>query len=323
LDLIRATKGVENVVLTQRDGNPIQYSGIWLSKDDLFSISAATSAIYNCGISLHKDKMKYILIEGKTAKILITPLRNYGTSTINNIINAQNLQGIDDEFYVAITTKSNVNLGGIFLKIRTSLLKIKKCLILSGESFKPPIRKYSPEEIQTLLNSLEVKEDLGKKDRISLFSLCLSQGTYQDLDRVLEEFGRNTLDLINSYITFDGGFVLSSYYNHQITDLNKIEIDATLSNSLFFTADKCAWLLKKMHVKSILLECIDEFQFINLVKNSIFSTTIEKGRQKLGLLRLIIPKYCTKIEKILIESENSTKLKPKIRVDSLFSQLIL
>ncbi len=321
--MIRTTKGVENVVLTQRDGNPIQHSGIWLSKNELFSISAATSAIYNCGISLHHDKMKYILIEGKKAKILITPLRNYGSSTINNIIDAQNLQGFDDEFYVAITTKSNVNLGGIFLKIRTSLMNIKKCLILSGESFKPPKRKYSPEEIQTLLNAIDVKEDQGKKDRISLFSLCLPQNTYLDLDRVLEEFGRNTLDLISSYITFDGGFVLSSNFNHQIMDLNQIEVEATLSNSLFFTADKCAWLLKKMHIKSILLECIDEFQFINLVRNSIFSTTIEKGRQKLGLLRLIIPKYCTKIEKILMESESSTKITPEIKVDSLFSQLIL
>ena len=61
LDIIRATKGVENVVLTQRDGNPIHHSGIWLSKEELFSISAATSAIYNCGLSLHQNKMSLVL----------------------------------------------------------------------------------------------------------------------------------------------------------------------------------------------------------------------------------------------------------------------
>ena len=126
LEKIRATKGVENAVLTQRDGNPIQYSGIWFSKSEIFSVSAATSAIYNCGLQLHKDQLKYILIEGNKAKILLTPLRNFGTATLNRILEAQNLSGNDDEFFIAITTKPTVNLGGIFLKTRQSLIDIKK-----------------------------------------------------------------------------------------------------------------------------------------------------------------------------------------------------
>ena len=122
LEKIKATKGVENVVLTQRDGNPIQYSGVWLSKDEIFSVTAATSAIYNCGLQLHQDRLKYILIEGQKAKILLSPLRNYGNPTLNKIIEAQGLQGNDNEFFVAITTQPTSNLGGIFLKTRQALI---------------------------------------------------------------------------------------------------------------------------------------------------------------------------------------------------------
>ena len=118
LEQIKQIRGVENVVLTQRDGNPIQYCGVWLSKEEIFNVSAATSAIYNCALKLYSGKLKYLLIEGGKAKIILTPLKNYGTETINKIISAQNLQGNNDEFYIAITTHSNVNLGGILLKIR-------------------------------------------------------------------------------------------------------------------------------------------------------------------------------------------------------------
>lgn len=323
LDLIKATKGVDNVVLTQRDGNPIQHSGIWLSKEELFSICAATSAIYNCGLSLHQNKLKYILIEGKMAKILITPLKNYGNTTINKIIQAQNLQNLNEEFYVAITTKSNVNLGGIFLKIRSSLAEIKKCLILSKNSFKPPMRHYSPEEMQRFLNSIENKDEVEKKERIPMFSLSFAQSSYDQLDNLLDDFSRNTFDLINTFITFEGGFILSSLENKMNRTSDNLEKEATLSQSLFYTADKCAWQLKRMHITSILLECIDEFQFINQIRSAIFSARIAKGRQKLGLLRLVIPKYCNKLEKILKESENSSKLVPPIKIESIFNQLLL
>ena len=68
LDKIKQLKGVENAVLTQRDGNPIQSSGVWFSKDEIFNVSSATSAIFNVGIHLHPNDLKYILIEGKKAK---------------------------------------------------------------------------------------------------------------------------------------------------------------------------------------------------------------------------------------------------------------
>ena len=95
LERIKSVKGVENVVLTQRDGNPIQSAGIWLSKEEIFNISSATSAIYNLGLHLHSKNLKYILIEGNSAKIFIAPLKNSMSDPIDRIMIKQGILRIE------------------------------------------------------------------------------------------------------------------------------------------------------------------------------------------------------------------------------------
>jgi len=326
LNSIKATQGVENVVLTQRDGNPIQYSGIWLSQNEIFTVSAAASAIYNCGLHLHNDNLNYILIEGRKAKILITPLKGYGTETLNKIIDAQHLQGNDDEFFVAITTQPSLNLGGIFLKTRKALADIKKALILSGESFKPPLRQYSTDDIKDLMDVSDHKdENLNKSEDVTKFpdSINLSIENYIELENVLEEYSKNTLDLINSFISIKGGYILASLTKNGQNDEKQLETESCLTYSLFSTANKCSWVLKKMPVISILMDCKDYCQFINHVGEGIFSTKILKGRQKLGLLRLIFPKFSSKIEKCLEEFFNQTKKQLLPDFSEIISEIVI
>jgi len=315
-------KGVENVVLTQRDGNPIQYSGIWLSKDEIFNVSASTSAIFNCALQLYDKNLKYVLIEGKRAKILISPLKNYGSKTLNKIIKAQGLQENNEEFFVAITTRPNINLGGVLLKTRQQLIEIKKSLILSGSSFKPPLKHYNKKEVDNLIDSLNVKDNIDRSETLNLFSFNISQNTYTKLDKILDQFKNQTSDLKNTYITLKGGFtVANSSINND--DLYSLDTEAVMTYSLFSTANKTAWLLKKMSVDSILIECVNCFQFINSVGDGIFSATILKGGQKLGLLRLLIPRYCKKINTI-IESEKIQKKETHMisNFKNMFSELV-
>ena len=323
MEIIKFTKGVENAVLTQRDGNPIQYTGVWFSKSEIYSVSAATSAIYNCGLQLYENDLKYILIEGKKAKILIAPLKNYGSSTLNRIIEIQQLQGNNNEFFIAITTQPFINLGGIFIKTRKSLIEIKKALILSGQSFKPPLRHFTEEEINNIIKISDVKEEIQFHDRVSFYSMEIDRTMSVKLDQILEEFQRNTLDLMEAFIILDGGFIISSVESNEVKDSNSLDTKATMSYSLLVTANKCAWILKKMHVNSILLECANSFQFIHKVHDSIFSVKMAKGRQKLGLLRLIIPRYCKKIANVLLEKNKIDKQPVAVDFTSLFSELIM
>ena len=325
LEQIKTIQGVENVVLTQRDGNPIQYCGLYLSKNDVFSVASATSAIYNCGIQLHQNSLKYILIEGQKAKILLSPLKNSDNPTINRIIEAQGLQGNDIQFFIGITTHPMVNLGGIFLKTRQSLLEIKKALIISGEQFTPPLRHFSEDELKKMYESFNTMEDLNHTEKMDAMSLNLSDMVCSQFNAILKEFNTQTLDLIDANIILDGGFIAAQLSNNNDRTPFKFDSDAGMSYSLFSTSDKCAWFLKKMHVDSILLECDNYFQFIHKIENGIFSSSIAKGRQKLGLLRLIMPRYCNKIAEVMKEIRNQ-KIKSKtIPIDfkSMFTELIL
>jgi len=299
LDQIKQLKGVENAVLTQRDGNPIQSTGVWFSKDEIFNVSSATSAIFNVGIHLHPNDLKYILIEGKKAKILIAPLNSPLHHSLNRILEQQGILDNNHEFFIAITAQPNVNLGGIFLQTSECLKKIKTTLITSGESFKPPLIQFTTQKIQNIIEGFKVKENEEFNLRVSSFSLSFSENISIELRKILNNFSLTIPDLKYAFITIEGGFIVSKILKK--FDVNKEKLDniSAMSYSLFQTANRCAWLLKKMQAENILLDCENTFQFINGLGKAIFSTEIGKVRQKLGLIRLILPQFSKKINTLI------------------------
>jgi predicted regulator of Ras-like GTPase activity (Roadblock/LC7/MglB family) len=313
LDRIKLLKGVENAVLTQRDGNPIQSTGVWFSKDEIFNVSSATSAIYNIGIHLHPDDLKYLLIEGKKAKILIAPLNNNPHyKTVKTIKNSGIIKK-NHEFFVAITALASVNLGGIFMQTNDCLRKIRTALIDSGKSFKPPLVSFSEQNVQQILHGFQTKEHTDQDEKLNLYSLSLRREDSKDLKNTLKDFNKTINNLKYAFISLEGGFIASNIINNGVSKRRLDNISA-MSYSLFQTANRCAWLLKKMRATNILLECNDTYQFIHGLKNAVFTTEIGKKNQKLGLLRLFLPKFLNRMDKILIEAskiENSKKFNLK------------
>ena len=299
LDQIKQLKGVENAVLTQRDGNPIQSSGVWFSKDEVFSVCSAASAIFNVGIHLHPEDLKYILIEGKKAKILIAPLNSPLHSSLNKILEKQMILNSDHEFFIAITAQPNVNLGGVFLQTNECLKKIKTSLITSGESFKPPLIQFNNQKIQNIIKGFNVKENEEFNLKVSSFSLSFSEYVSNELRKVLKEFSFTIPDLKYAFISIEGGFIASKLLKNARLNNEALDNISAMSYSVFQTANRCSWLLKKMNTENILIECDNSFQFINGIGKAIFSSEIGKARQKLGLLRLILPQFSRKINDLI------------------------
>ena len=299
LDQIKQLKGVENAVLTQRDGNPIQSTGVWFSKDEIFNVSSATSAIFNVGIHLHPKDLKYILIEGKKAKILIAPLNSPLHDSLNKILELQGILDNNYEFFIAITAQPNINLGGIFLQTNECLKKIKTTLITSGESFKPPLIQFNNQKIQSIIEGFNVKENEEFNMKLSSFSLSFSENISLELKRILNNISLTIPDLKYGFITIEGGFIASKILKKIDMDVEQLDKISAMSYSLFQTANRCAWLLKKMHAERILLDCRNSFQFIDGLGKAIFSTEIGKVRQKLGLIRLILPQFTKKIDNLI------------------------
>jgi predicted regulator of Ras-like GTPase activity (Roadblock/LC7/MglB family) len=322
LDQIKQLKGVENAVLTQRDGNPIQSTGVWFSKDEIFNVSSATSAIFNVGIHLHPDDLKYILIEGKKAKILIAPLNSPIHYSLNKILQQQGIFDNKHEYFIAITAQPNTNLGGIFLQTSECLKKIKTTLITSGESFKPPLIQFDDQRIQSIIEGFNVKENENLNFKVTSFSLSLSENVSMELRKILNNFSVAVPDLKYAYITIEGGFIASKILKKYDESENILDNTSAMSYSLFQTANRCAWLLKKMNAESILLDCENTFQFIYGVGNAIFSTEIGKSRQKLGLIRLILPQFSNKI-KSLVKQATEIQDHRTFDIKTLLGELII
>lgn len=322
LDQIKQLKGVENAVLTQRDGNPIQSSGVWFSKDEIFNVSSATSAIFNVGIHLHPKDLRYILIEGKKAKILIAPLNSPIHYSLNKILEQQGIFDNKHEFFIAITAQPNTNLGGIFLQTSECLKKIKTTLITSGESFKPPLIQFDDHHIQEIIKGFNVKENENLSLNISSFSLSLSQRIAMEFRKVLSNFSVAIPDLKYAYITLEGGFIASKLVKNLTIYENSLDNISAMSYSLFQTANRCAWLLKKMNADSILIDCEGAFQFIHGLGKAIFSTEIGKVRQKLGLIRLILPQFSKKIS-FLIKQASELQDHRSFDIKTLLGELVI
>ncbi|MBY8983759.1 MAG: hypothetical protein KGD65_01690 [Candidatus Lokiarchaeota archaeon] len=302
LDQIKQIKGVENAVLTQRDGNPIQSTGVWFSKDEIFNVSSATSAIFNVGIHLHPKDLKYILIEGKKAKILIAPLNSPIHNSLNRILESQGVLDDKHEFFIAITAQPNINLGGVFLQTSECLRKIKTSLITSGESFKPPLIQFNSQKVQNIIEGFNVKENEEIDFKLSPFSLSFSKPISSKLRKVLGNISVTIPDMKYAFVTIEGGFIASRLLKNFDANTEMLDKISAMSYSLFQTANRCAWLLKKMHAESILLDCQHSFQFIEGLGKAIFSTVIGKIRQKLGLIRLILPQFTNRINNLVKEA---------------------
>ncbi|MHA1725007.1 MAG: roadblock/LC7 domain-containing protein [Promethearchaeota archaeon] len=320
LEQIKALKGVENIILTQRDGNPIQSTGIWFSREEIFSVSSATSAIYNVGLHLYPRNLKYILIEGKKAKILIAPLDDSRSTSIDRIF--ENREQQNYEFFIAIMAHPKVNLGGIFLQTAECLKKIKTALLTSQQTFRPPLIEFDENKLWEIISGFNVKEEENFMEPVNSISLNFSASSIRDLKKVLKSFAITVPDLKFAFVSIEGGFIASELYKK----INKQEINidtiSGMSYSLFSTADRCTWILKKMSVENILIDCKNSFQFINRVKNGIFSAEIGKTGQKLGLLRLILPQFSYKINEIF-ESISRENEQETINIKSLLGNLVI
>jgi len=299
LDQIKQLKGVENAVLTQRDGNPIQSAGVWFSQDEIFNVCSAASAIFNVGIHLHPKDLKYILIEGKKAKILIAPLKSPIHHSLNRILEEQGIMNDNHEFFIAITAEPNVNLGGIFLQTSECLKKIKTSLIASEESFKPPLIQFDNEKIQDIIKHFNVKENEDNSLELSSFSLSFSEHISLELRKVLNEFSFTIPDLKYAFVSVEGGFIASKIIKKSSKNIENLDNISAMSYSVFQTANRCSWLLKKMNTEKILIDCDNSFQFITGIGKAIFNTEIGKSRQKLGLLRLILPQFSKKLNELI------------------------
>ncbi|MFX0103660.1 MAG: hypothetical protein ACFFCS_29125, partial [Candidatus Hodarchaeota archaeon] len=272
-------------------------TGVWLSREEVFSVVAATSAIYNACLTLHTYGLKYMVIDGETAKIMIIPLQENGS--IGDKISDPNYE----EYFLAITTLSYVNLQSIYVRIKSTMKNLFQILLKSGKSFKPPLREFNEKQVNDILENYNSKEQMNADFSVQSPSYKLSSQTQTGCNRVLLNFKNSVPDLVYSSVSFKGGFVLTHIMPSERFNLSA-EFETAMSYSIYDTAARCAWLLKKMDIKSIFLDCDYYLHYIMGFDGGIFSTYILKNGQRIGFIRMLVPKYLELITNVLNETQS-------------------
>jgi predicted regulator of Ras-like GTPase activity (Roadblock/LC7/MglB family) len=298
LDSLKALSGVENAVLTQRDGNPITSSGVWLSKTEIFHVCAATSAIYNVGLSLHGSSLRSMVIEGPKAKIVIAPVLS-GRAPSEPVIDVKTSSG---EYFIALTTQASVNLGSIFIKTQSSLSTINNLLLNSGKSFAPPLREFNDREISNIVDKFKAKDEVKEDITILQVNHALGFETFKKCEEILWNLNKLIPNLIYSSASFKGGYLINSIQPSSDFLLTP-DVESAMSFSLFDTASRYAWMLKKMSINSIFFDCTNYMHFILGFEGGIFSTFLFKDDQKLGYIRLLLPKFASLLQEAIEQDE--------------------
>ncbi|MFX0133625.1 MAG: roadblock/LC7 domain-containing protein [Candidatus Hodarchaeota archaeon] len=290
LKVIKSISGVENVILTQRDGQPIESAGIWLSKNEIFGVCSSTSAIFNVAEELHKNRLNHILIDGERSKIVVTPLHLDSNA--------------HSEFYLIITTKNIVNLGSIFIKMKKSLITIEKLLSNSDKDYKPPLRSFSEDEIKEILDSFKVKDSIENNENIiDTFMLQMSSQTSESIKSCVLDFSKNVPGVKSASVTLNGGYSICKFVFDPL-----IDAEGAMSFSLYDTSSRILWMLKKSKVNNVLCSCTSYSHFIyHIERGSIFTCYIERRDDKrLGLFRLLIPQYVLNLKTYLKEADKKS-----------------
>ena len=310
LNSIKSITGVENVVLTQRDGQPIESSGVWLSKNEIFGVCSIVSAVFNVAEQLHGNRLNYMLIDGERAKILIAPI-NLGLGNDRKFC-VQN----KSEYFLTVTARIRVNLGAIMISMRDTLLKIAKTINDSGENFKPPLRSYDENELKRILASFNLKDDDDMMENVDLSNINIDEQLSNKIRDCIFDFYRNVPGVKLASIALNGGYPLLNVS----LDMKDIEAEGALSYSLYDTSKRIINTLKKTPINNVLCECIDYSHFIYGIKYGIFSTYISSTQKRLGLLRLLIPQYVNLLSDYMKTAKKVET--PILEVKDIFNNLL-
>ncbi len=285
---IKAIPGVENVVLTQKDGVPIKSAGVWFSKDEVFKVCSATSAIYAVAKRLHPT-LNHVLLEGDGAKIFIAPI---STST---------------DYYMAVTTQAKVNLGHVFMRMGQSVTAMRNLLENADQDIIAPLRTFSEEERDEIQNSFQLKPESEGFHDFSDVNFQITTDFIDHLDQSLRNLVRLLPGVLSSSIILQGGYMLS---NINVASDNY----AAMVFSLYDTARRLAWIVKNMFVTQVLCASGHINHVIYEVDNALLSTTLDQKQVRLGLTRLLIGGILKEINRTIQSAPPKTR--PSLKLDA-------
>jgi predicted regulator of Ras-like GTPase activity (Roadblock/LC7/MglB family) len=273
LQNIKAITGVENVVLIQKDGLPVASAGVWFSKDEVFAVASSTCAIFGVAKLIHGD-FKYLLMESDTSKVFLASLPN------------------DPDYFLTVTTAPRVNLAALFIEMKDNLSRLSFLLRQHVDGRLPPLRSYSLDETQKVLQGFAVAEGRDTSYGVARSMISLDRSQALSLRALLRQVHDCIPNIGSVFLSLSGGVRVSleGFTNDRL---------AAMSFALHDASERVVRTLRNSSLQTVLCETDDTRHFIYAVPNGVFSLWVERDNQKLGLMRLLLKHYIEEIRRVL------------------------
>ncbi|MHA1771139.1 MAG: roadblock/LC7 domain-containing protein [Candidatus Thorarchaeota archaeon] len=295
LQCIREIAGVENVVLVQRDGVPVASAGVWFSKEEVFAVASSTCAIYGVARVVHGN-FKYLLMESTNSKVFIASL----PGNIN--------------YFLTVTTAPRVNLAALFIEMKQNLSRITFLLKQHLENNLPPLRTYSSNETENILQGFSVIEGHRIQNEVSFPVISIDRSRALALREILRQITDTIPDTISAFFTLNGGIRVS------LTGFSDDRL-AAMTFALYDASERVIRTLRNTNLERVTCEGTHGRHFIYAVPNGVFSLWVSHNAQKLGLVRLLLKHYITEANRILetvtSQSEIPQELKELLLLGSM------
>ncbi|MFX1366992.1 MAG: hypothetical protein ACFFAY_00105 [Promethearchaeota archaeon] len=286
LQSIKMINGVENVVLIQKDGLPVASAGVWFSKEEVFAVASSTCAIYGVARLVHGE-FNYLLMESETSKVFLASLPN------------------DTDYFLTVTTAPRVNLAALFIEMKDSLSRVSFLLRQHIDGRLPPLRSYSNDETQRVLSGFSVAEGQDTKYSTSRSIMSLDRSQALTLRALLRQVHDSIPKVDSVFLSLSGGVRVSldGFTNDRL---------AAMSFALHDASERVVRTLRNSSLQTVLCETGSTRHFIYAVPNGVFSLWVDRGSQKLGLMRLLLKHYIEEIRRVLHASQ---AMKPAVPDD--------
>jgi predicted regulator of Ras-like GTPase activity (Roadblock/LC7/MglB family) len=273
LQNIKTITGVENVVLIQKDGLPVASAGVWFSKEEVFAVASSTCAIFGVGRLIHGD-FKYLLMESETSKVFLASLPN------------------NPDYFLTITTAPRVNLAALFIEMKDSMFRISFLLKQHIDGRLPPLRSYSQEETQRVLNGFAVADGVSQTYSTSRSIISLDRSQALALRSILRQIHDSIPNIESVFLSLSGGVRVSldGFTNDRL---------AAMSFALHDASERVVRTLRHSSLQAVLCETENTRHFIYAIPNGVFSLWVKRDTQKLGLMRLLLKHYITETQRLL------------------------
>ena len=286
LQNIKAITGVENVVLIQKDGLPVASAGVWFSKDEVFAVASSTCAIFGVAKLIHGN-FNYLLMESDTSKVFLASLPN------------------DPDYFLTVTTAPRVNLSALFIEMKDNLSRLSFLLREHVDGRLPPLRSYSMDETQKVLQGFAVAEGRNTNYGISRSMISLDRSQALSLRALLRQVHDCIPNIGSVFLSLSGGVRVSleGFTNDRL---------AAMSFALHDASERVVRTLRNSSLQTVLCETSETRHFIYAVPNGVFSLWVDKDSQKLGLMRLLLKHYIEEIRRVLAAA---SAVKPSVPDD--------